>query len=180
MQQTTDRMGVVRPPAPQAPTTRSRGPIVLIVVLAIALVAAVTWAVVERNREEAPSAQAMPTSAQIVAAVNDSVAAWNSGDADAVSAVYAPAAVFDDLITPDVSNGVDEIAATAADMRKEMGGPGWLKMTSLIAVYGDTATYAFTYGDSETAVGIALLVVDNDGMITHQIVRAVDGVRIAA
>jgi len=145
----------------------------LIVVLSIALIAAVVWAVVEHNRTTTPP---VPTSAQLVAAVDNSVTAWNSGDAAAIAAVYTPDAVFEELISGRVWNGVDEISSVAADYAKARG-PNWLKETSMPAFSGDSATYAFTYGKG-TALGIALVTVNADGMITYQMNRAVEDVRI--
>jgi hypothetical protein len=150
----------------------------MIIVLAIALIAAVTWALVERSSEETatPATPAGPTVEQIRAAVDGSIAAWTNGDMDGIEDVYAQDAVFEDLMSGSTWRGVDTIALTTRTVTDE---PGWLERTSGIDINGDTAMYAFTYG-APGDVGIALIEVNPDGLITHRIVGAVNDVQIAS
>jgi ketosteroid isomerase-like protein len=170
MQSTTERQGVIPPKTREtapAPSRANPWLIGAVVALSIALIAAVTWAFAERSANDT-AAPVVASDAVVVQAVNDSIDAWTNGDADAIHQVYAPDAVFVDMIADTTHVGADEIADAAVSATGDE--PGWLKLTSLVMVHDGTAAYGFqVFGPNNQ--GVALVEVNSDGQITYQVVR---------
>jgi len=169
MQRTKERQGVIPPETrgtASAPSRANPWLIGAVVVLAIALIAAVTWAFAERSAND--TVAAVPSDAMVVQAVHDSVDAWSNGDADAIHLVYAPDAVYVNMIMGATLQGPDEIAAAATELTGDS--PGWLQMTSLVSVHEGTAAYALQYFGAKNQ-GISLVQVNTQGQIAFEEVR---------
>ena len=120
-----------------------------------------------------PAAPAEPAplglaSAEVVAAVDAGIEAWNAFDENAVATSYTVGAVFDDLIAGEVSEGIDQITEKVTRYEPD---PWGIERVSEVVQTGDFAAYAFTYnGPGE---GVAVLELDSDLKITHQWVMGV-------
>lgn len=144
----------------EPPTTRSRGLSGSIVAAFVALLLVAfgggfltAWGLQSDPQGLAPDS--------VVQLLDDSMAAVNANDTEAMAATYAEDAVFTNDIAGTEQVGATEIAVTYADLS--------LRRTSEVVMDGDYATYTFEWSVDGVQYSPAVAMVQiRDGSIVHQ------------
>jgi ketosteroid isomerase-like protein len=154
------------------PTRAPAWLVVLAVILAVALVALGAWVIADRG-------SAPPPADEITRIAQDSLAAWNTGDTDAIVAMYAEDARFWD--TPPEGEPLYTGNEAIAGYVEELEGLSFVvEPASATTVMDDTAITAVRYGgqdDMTTALGF--IEVNGDGLIVRHWLEPISGAESA-